>query len=242
MWHNSMYGFNVTDKTFSYDNRPQVPLYNMNFDQWWMVSFPCLRLLPCGHGCLTLPFSTVTRITLPTPETSLSSRRAARSTPRFPATRVLRAGTHRLRGMFIFVVNVGYAGSYVFLRTAATLDLVVTSPALARSPLPSTLLASTTSRAARSPSHTSQTSMPSSLMTSPSSPSTTPASGTLTRSSRFPSCPLVPRKDATALGSGSIRYAHTSTVQTCQADIPATRLTADPSKVCLVYTITVHIY
>ncbi|TFK94090.1 hypothetical protein K466DRAFT_580390 [Polyporus arcularius HHB13444] len=36
MWHNSMYGFNVTDNTFSYDNRPQVPLYNMNFDQWWL--------------------------------------------------------------------------------------------------------------------------------------------------------------------------------------------------------------
>ncbi|KAI0368587.1 hypothetical protein BV20DRAFT_968942 [Pilatotrama ljubarskyi] len=34
-WHSSMYGFNVTDKTFPYDNRPQVPLYNMNFDQWW---------------------------------------------------------------------------------------------------------------------------------------------------------------------------------------------------------------
>ncbi|KAM5535969.1 hypothetical protein V8D89_010409 [Ganoderma adspersum] len=35
-WHKSMYGFNVTDKTFSYDNRPQVPLYGMTFDQWWM--------------------------------------------------------------------------------------------------------------------------------------------------------------------------------------------------------------
>ncbi|KAI1797154.1 hypothetical protein LXA43DRAFT_1089047 [Ganoderma leucocontextum] len=35
-WHNSMYGFNVTDKTFSYDNRPQVPLYGMTFDQWWL--------------------------------------------------------------------------------------------------------------------------------------------------------------------------------------------------------------
>ena len=33
-----MYGFNVTDQTFSYDNRPQVPLYNMTFDQWWFVS------------------------------------------------------------------------------------------------------------------------------------------------------------------------------------------------------------
>ena len=37
-WHNSMYGFNVTDKTFSYDNRPQVPLYSMTFDEWWLVS------------------------------------------------------------------------------------------------------------------------------------------------------------------------------------------------------------
>ncbi|KAI0787686.1 hypothetical protein C8Q74DRAFT_1366521 [Fomes fomentarius] len=36
LWHKSMYGFNVTDKTFSYDNRPQVPLYGMTFDQWWM--------------------------------------------------------------------------------------------------------------------------------------------------------------------------------------------------------------
>ncbi|EJF64983.1 hypothetical protein BD309DRAFT_206196 [Dichomitus squalens] len=35
-WHKSMYGFNVTDKTFPYDNRPQVPLYNMDFDQWWL--------------------------------------------------------------------------------------------------------------------------------------------------------------------------------------------------------------
>lgn len=33
-----MYGFNVTDSTFSYDNRPQVPLYNMPFSQWWFVS------------------------------------------------------------------------------------------------------------------------------------------------------------------------------------------------------------
>ncbi|EIW57516.1 uncharacterized protein TRAVEDRAFT_29586 [Trametes versicolor FP-101664 SS1] len=35
IWHPSMYGFNVTDSTFSYDNRPQVPLYNMPFSQWW---------------------------------------------------------------------------------------------------------------------------------------------------------------------------------------------------------------
>ncbi|KAJ8454723.1 hypothetical protein ONZ51_g12869 [Trametes cubensis] len=34
-WSPAMYGFNVTDQTFSYDNRPQVPLYNMTFDQWW---------------------------------------------------------------------------------------------------------------------------------------------------------------------------------------------------------------
>ncbi|KAI0649146.1 hypothetical protein C8Q79DRAFT_495002 [Trametes meyenii] len=34
-WHESMYGFNVTDKTYSYDNRPQVPLYSMSYQQWW---------------------------------------------------------------------------------------------------------------------------------------------------------------------------------------------------------------
>ncbi|CDO75550.1 hypothetical protein BN946_scf184883.g12 [Trametes cinnabarina] len=34
-WDKSMYGFNVTAQTFSYDNRPQVPLYDMTFDQWW---------------------------------------------------------------------------------------------------------------------------------------------------------------------------------------------------------------
>ncbi|OSD06540.1 hypothetical protein PYCCODRAFT_1422767 [Trametes coccinea BRFM310] len=34
-WDKSMYGFNVTAQTFPYDNRPQVPLYNMTFDQWW---------------------------------------------------------------------------------------------------------------------------------------------------------------------------------------------------------------
>lgn len=37
-WHEAMYGFNVTDQTFSYDNRPQTPLVNMPFDQWWFVS------------------------------------------------------------------------------------------------------------------------------------------------------------------------------------------------------------
>ncbi|OBZ72041.1 hypothetical protein A0H81_07553 [Grifola frondosa] len=35
IWHPSMYGFNVTDKTFSYDNRPVTPLMDMTFDQWW---------------------------------------------------------------------------------------------------------------------------------------------------------------------------------------------------------------
>ncbi|KAI0636238.1 hypothetical protein C8Q77DRAFT_1052406 [Trametes polyzona] len=35
LWHPSMYGFNVTDKTFPYDNRPVAPLQDMTFDQWW---------------------------------------------------------------------------------------------------------------------------------------------------------------------------------------------------------------
>ncbi|KIJ14235.1 hypothetical protein PAXINDRAFT_116292 [Paxillus involutus ATCC 200175] len=34
-WHPSMWGFNVTDHTFSYDNRPVVPLARLTFDEWW---------------------------------------------------------------------------------------------------------------------------------------------------------------------------------------------------------------
>ena len=30
-----MWGFNVTQQTFSYDNRPVVPIKNMNFTEWW---------------------------------------------------------------------------------------------------------------------------------------------------------------------------------------------------------------
>ena len=35
IWHPSMWGFNVTDQTFSYDNRPVAPLVNLTFDKWW---------------------------------------------------------------------------------------------------------------------------------------------------------------------------------------------------------------
>ncbi|KAM5544533.1 hypothetical protein V8D89_001431 [Ganoderma adspersum] len=35
IWHPSMYGFNVTQQTFPYDNRPVAPLMNMTFNQWW---------------------------------------------------------------------------------------------------------------------------------------------------------------------------------------------------------------
>jgi len=34
-FHPSMYGFNVTQQTFSYDNRPVAPIKNMVFQQWW---------------------------------------------------------------------------------------------------------------------------------------------------------------------------------------------------------------
>ncbi|KAF9012227.1 hypothetical protein BDZ89DRAFT_1142958 [Hymenopellis radicata] len=34
-FHPSMYGFNVTEQTFPYDNRPVSPLMDMTFDQWW---------------------------------------------------------------------------------------------------------------------------------------------------------------------------------------------------------------
>lgn len=35
IWHPSMWGFNVTDHTFPYDNRPVTPLVNYTFDKWW---------------------------------------------------------------------------------------------------------------------------------------------------------------------------------------------------------------
>ncbi|TFK35612.1 hypothetical protein BDQ12DRAFT_635058 [Crucibulum laeve] len=35
IFHPSMFGFNVTDKTFPYDNRPVAPLRSMTFQQWW---------------------------------------------------------------------------------------------------------------------------------------------------------------------------------------------------------------
>nr|VWO99737.1 N/A [Ganoderma boninense] len=35
LWHPSMYGFNVTDSTFPYDNRPVAPLQDYTFSQWW---------------------------------------------------------------------------------------------------------------------------------------------------------------------------------------------------------------
>lgn len=38
-----MWGFNVTDKTFPYDNRPVVPLRGKTFQEWWFhnhLSYP----------------------------------------------------------------------------------------------------------------------------------------------------------------------------------------------------------
>ncbi|KAH8109897.1 hypothetical protein DFH11DRAFT_1810088 [Phellopilus nigrolimitatus] len=43
LWDPSMWGFNVTAKTFSYDNRPVVPLQQMTFEKWWFhghLSYP----------------------------------------------------------------------------------------------------------------------------------------------------------------------------------------------------------
>jgi len=42
-FHPSMFGFNVTRQSFSYDNRPVAPIKNMVFDQWWFhnhLAFP----------------------------------------------------------------------------------------------------------------------------------------------------------------------------------------------------------
>ena len=60
IWHPSMYGFNVTMDTFSYDNRPVAPLQDMTFDQWWMhghIDFPPnpedVFELPAGQAATT---------------------------------------------------------------------------------------------------------------------------------------------------------------------------------------------
>ncbi|KAJ7163891.1 hypothetical protein C8R43DRAFT_989108 [Mycena crocata] len=59
-WHPSMYGFNVTDKTFSYDNRPVSPLMDFTFSQWWFhghLDFPPnegdIFDLPAGQAATT---------------------------------------------------------------------------------------------------------------------------------------------------------------------------------------------
>ncbi|KAG8979805.1 hypothetical protein FRB90_007905, partial [Tulasnella sp. 427] len=51
--HPSMYGYNVTDNTFNYDNRPEVPLMYRDFDQWWFhghINYP-----PHPHDVFEFP-------------------------------------------------------------------------------------------------------------------------------------------------------------------------------------------
>ncbi|CCM04330.1 uncharacterized protein FIBRA_06501 [Fibroporia radiculosa] len=56
-WHNSMYGFNVTQQDFDYDNRPVTPFINYSFQQWWFhnhLSYPpepgAVFNLPAGQA------------------------------------------------------------------------------------------------------------------------------------------------------------------------------------------------
>ncbi|KAF8150927.1 hypothetical protein B0H34DRAFT_801831 [Crassisporium funariophilum] len=53
LWHPSMYGFNVTQDTFPYDNRPVAPLINLSFSKWWF------------HGHLEHPPHPEDRLQLP---------------------------------------------------------------------------------------------------------------------------------------------------------------------------------
>ncbi|CAK5268864.1 unnamed protein product [Mycena citricolor] len=60
LWHPSMYGFNVTQQTFPYDNRPVSPLTNFTFNQWWFhghLAFPPhptdIFELPAGQAATT---------------------------------------------------------------------------------------------------------------------------------------------------------------------------------------------
>lgn len=55
-----MLGFNVTQQTFPYDNRPVAPLTNYTFEQWWMhghLDFPPhpedIFELPAGQNVTT---------------------------------------------------------------------------------------------------------------------------------------------------------------------------------------------
>ncbi|EGN99285.1 hypothetical protein SERLA73DRAFT_182220 [Serpula lacrymans var. lacrymans S7.3] len=52
-WHPSMWGFNVTQQTFPYDNRPVAPLAGLTFDQWWFHGH--LDYPPHPHDVFELP-------------------------------------------------------------------------------------------------------------------------------------------------------------------------------------------
>ena len=60
IWHPSMFGFNVTENTFPYDNRPVAPLADMTFAEWWFhghLDFPPnsgdILDLPAGQAVTT---------------------------------------------------------------------------------------------------------------------------------------------------------------------------------------------
>ncbi|KAJ3899590.1 hypothetical protein F5879DRAFT_502159 [Lentinula edodes] len=60
LFHPSMWGFNVTEQTFPYDNRPVAPLTNYTFDEWWFhghLDFPPhpsdVFQLPAGGAATT---------------------------------------------------------------------------------------------------------------------------------------------------------------------------------------------
>lgn len=53
IFHPSMFGFNVTQQTFPYDNRPVAPLRNFTFDKWWFHGH--LRFPPHPEDIFNLP-------------------------------------------------------------------------------------------------------------------------------------------------------------------------------------------
>lgn len=93
-----MLGFNVTAQTYSYDNRPVVPLYNMPFSQWWMVSARDNALRSCLLTCRAMFSSTATSTTHLTQRMFLSSLQAVRPRFRSPATRATQTTTPLRRG------------------------------------------------------------------------------------------------------------------------------------------------
>jgi hypothetical protein len=98
------YSFNVTDKTFPYDNRPVTPLMNLPFEKWWWVSiiFNCSC---CGTYTDAELCSTTSLATRRTTATSSNSLPAALPLRNSLVTKALRTTMRPLRGQLLALAS-----------------------------------------------------------------------------------------------------------------------------------------